>query len=73
MLPNLHDSNSYVCAIRHVITLGNSLGSFEILFPLERAEIMSKSCQTVSEGLKMQNITVDKKRSSINNTRVLAI
>ena len=73
MLPNLHDSSSYVCAILsvHVITLGNSLCSVEILLPLERnyEQIMKfKNFVVVvkqSEGLKVQNITADKKEAAL--------
>ena len=72
MLPNLHDSSSYVCAMLsvHVITLGNSI-SVEILLPLERnyEQIMKfKNFVVVvkqSEGLKVQNITADKKEAAL--------
>ena len=61
MLPNLHDSNSHVCAMLHIITLENSLGSFEILLPsLKSRNYEQIMLNKVSEGLEMQNITVDK-------------
>ena len=64
---------SHVCAMlsAHVITLENSLSSFEFLLPLERNyEQIMKFMNFVavvkqSKGLKVQNITVDKTEAAL--------
>ena len=72
MLPNLHNAISYVCAMLsiHVITLRNSLSSFEFLLPLERnyeqiMKFMNFVVGKESERLKVQNIPVDKKEAAL--------